>query len=443
MNTIIGMILVLGVIILVHEWGQFIVARFFKVRVDVFSIGFGPRIFGFKHGDTDWRVSALPLGGYVRMAGQDIADIDSGDQKPTGAPDELMSKPRWQRALISAAGPAVNLLFAFVLLGGYYLLVGLPTNNLLSKALVITGLPSGQANNPNGLQVGDKVLSIDNTKNPTWEQAQALSLQSSPGTVLKLQVSRNGVTREVDIPSNSNPYARTFGYSPIPPVIGEIAMNTPADRAGLREGDLVRAVDGQPIQYWDQFVDLVRNSDGKTLRLAVTRKGADLSISVTPQKGIAGGPENVYQIGMLPQETLTYERVGLVQCFRVAGLQTVNLIVQTVDVVGRLISGSVSVKQLQSVVGISRLAGQAVSEGAYAVIFFMALISINLGILNILPIPILDGGHILLLSLEGIRRRDFSLAFKERFIQVGLVFLFVLIVYVTYNDVARIITRHS
>ncbi len=443
MNTIIGMILVLGVIILVHEWGHFIIARMFKVRVDVFSIGFGPRLFGFKRGDTDWRISALPLGGYVRMAGQDITDIDSGDQKPTGAPDELMSKPRWQRALISAAGPAINLVFAFVLLGVYYFVVGLPANDLLSKPLVINGLPADQAKNSSGLQVGDKVLSIGSTKNPTWEQAQVLSLQSAPGTILKLQVSRDGAAREVDLPSSTNPYARTFGYSPIPPVIGEIALNTPADHAGLRDGDLVRSVDGQQIQYWDQFVDLVRNSGGKTLQLAITRKGQDLSISVTPQKGIAGGPENTYQIGMLPQETLTYERVGLVRCFKAAGAQTANLVVQTVDVVGRLLSGSVSVKQLQSVVGISRLAGQAVSEGAYAVIGFMALISVNLGILNILPIPILDGGHILLLALEGIRRRDFSLAFKERFIQVGLVFLLALIVYVTYNDVARIITHHS
>ena len=443
MNTIIGMILVLGVIILVHEWGHFIVARLFKVRVDVFSIGFGPRLFGFKRGDTDWRISALPLGGYVRMAGQDITDIDSGDQKPTGAPDELMSKPRWQRALISAAGPGINLIFAFVLLGVYYLIVGLPSNNVLSKPLVVSGLPADQASKPSGLQVGDKVLSIDGTKNPTWEQAQILSMQAAPGSTLKLEVSRNGATREVDVPANTNPYARTFGYSPIPPVIGEIALGTPADRAGLHEGDLVRSVDGQNIQYWDQFVDFVRNSGGKTLQLAVNRKGQDLSISVTPQKGIAGGSENTYQIGMLPQESLTYERVGPVQAFKSAGFQTANLVIQTVDVVGRLLSGSVSVKQLQSVVGISRLAGQAVAQGAYAVIGFMALISVNLGILNILPIPILDGGHILLLSLEGIRRRDFSLAFKERFIQVGLVFLLALIVYVTYNDVARIITHHS
>jgi len=443
MNTIIGMILVLGVIILVHEWGHYIVARLFKVRVDVFSIGFGPRLFGFKRGDTDWRISALPLGGYVRMAGQDITDIDSGDQKPTGAPDELMSKPRWQRALISAAGPTINLLFAFVLLGVYYLIVGLPSNNALSKPLVIVGLPAGPSDQPASLKVGDKVLSIDGRKNPTWEQAQVLSMQAAPGTTLKLEVSRDGATREVDIPSNSNPYSRTFGYSPIPPVIGEIALGTPADRAGLHEGDLVRSVNGQNIQFWDQFVDMVRNSGGKSLELAINRKGQDLSISVTPQKGVAGLSENTYQIGMLPQEILTYERVGAVQSFKSAGFQTANLMIQTVDIVGRLVSGSVSVKQLQSVVGISRMAGQAVAQGAYAVIGFMALISVNLGILNILPIPILDGGHILLLSLEGLRRRDFSLAFKERFIQVGLVFLLVLIVYVTYNDVARLITHLS
>src|SRR5579862_5047655 len=164
MNTAIGIVLVLGVIILVHEWGHFIIARLFGVRVDVFSIGFGPRLFGFKWGQTDWRLSAVPLGGYVRMAGQDLTDIDSGDQKPTGAPDELMSKPRWQRALISAAGPTVNLLFAFALLGIYYIAVGLPTNDVLSKPLVIVGLPADQANNSSGLKVGDKVVGINGTK---------------------------------------------------------------------------------------------------------------------------------------------------------------------------------------------------------------------------------------------------------------------------------------
>lgn len=443
MNTLIGIILVLGVIILVHEWGHFIIARLFGVRVDVFSIGFGPRLFGVKRGATDWRVSALPLGGYVRMAGQDITDIDSGDAKPTGAPDELLSKKRWQRALISFAGPAVNLVFPLLLLGIYYIAVGLPSDSFLSKHVVVAGLPPAQLNNPAGLEVGDKIVSINGTKNPTWEQAQTIDMQAPPGSSLKLEVSNNGATRQVEVPASSNPYARTFGYAPIPAAIGEVALGTPADHAGLHSGDVVRAVDGQPIQYWDQFVDLVRSSGGKTLQLDVDRKGQQLSLSVTPKQGVTEGAEKYYQVGIQREFSLSYERVGPVEAFKAAGLQTAGLVTQTIDVVGKLLSGRVSVKQLQSVVGISRTAGEAVAQGTYAVISFMALISVNLGILNLLPIPILDGGHILLLSLEGLRRRDFSLAFKERFIQVGLVFLLVLIVYVMYNDVVRMLPSHS
>ncbi|MGB7848378.1 MAG: RIP metalloprotease RseP [Candidatus Acidiferrum sp.] len=479
MNTIIGMILVLGVIILVHEWGHFIVARLFGVRVDVFSIGFGPRLFGIKRGATDWRVSALPLGGYVRMAGQDPTDIDSADRDwahmrsgkskasekvsdathavdqhirsagdldvrlESPATDELMSKKRWQRALISFAGPAINLIFPILLLGIYYAAVGLPSDSFLSKPVVVAGIPSEQLITPSGLQAGDHVISINGVKNPTWEQAQTISMQAAPGSSLKLEVSNNGVTREVDVPASNNPYARTFGYAPIPPAIGEVALGTPADHAGLRPGDVVRGVDGQKIEYWDQFVDLVRNSGGKTLQLEVDRKGQQLTLSVTPKQGVTDGAEKYYQVGIQRVFSPIYQRVGPVEAFRASGLQTASLVTQTVDVVAKLLSGRVSVKQLQSVVGISRSAGEAVSQGAYAVIGFMALISVNLGILNLLPIPILDGGHILLLSLEGIRRRDFSLAFKERFIQVGLVFLLVLIAYVMYNDVVRMLPLHS
>jgi regulator of sigma E protease len=442
MNTLIGIILVLGVIILVHEWGHFIVARLFGVRVDVFSIGFGPRLFGVKRGATDWRVSALPLGGYVRMAGQDITDIDSGDQKPTGAPDELLSKKRWQRALISFAGPAVNLIFPVILLGVYYLAVGLPSDSFLSKPVIVAGLSAAQENN--GLEVGDKILSINGTKNPTWEQALSISSQAASGSPLKLEVSNNGVTRHVELtPVTHGPYVRTFGYAPIPPAIGEVALGTPADHGGLRSGDLIRAVDGHPIAYWDQFVDFVLDSGGKALHVDVDRKGQLLALSVTPKQGVIDAAEKYYLIGVQREFSLSYNRVGPREALRAAAAQTASLVTQTVDVVAKLLSGRVSVKQLQSVVGISRSAGEAVSQGAFAIISFMALISVNLGILNLLPIPILDGGHILLLSLEGIRRRDFSLAFKERFIQVGLVFLLVLIAYVMYNDVMRMLPTHS
>jgi regulator of sigma E protease len=443
MNTFLG-ILTLGFIILIHEWGHYIAARLCKVRVDVFSIGFGPRLFGVKRGDTDWRLSAVPLGGYVRMAGQDITDIDSStESKPTGAPDELLSKTRWQRAFISFAGPAVNLIFPLLLLGLYYSISGMPADSFLSQPIVVAGTPAAQQDDPHALHNGDHIVSINGTKSPTWEKAQVALSHATPGSKVNIAVSNNGATREFSLQLPTAPTGHLLGYAPIPASVGEVALGTPADNAGLREGDVVRAVDGQPVQYWDQFVELVRSSGGKTLQLAVDRKGQPVTISVTPKQGIADGSEKNYQIGIQRAFSLTYTKVSPVEAFKSGAMETGSLVVQTVDVVGKLLSGRVSVKQLQSVVGISRSAGQAVSHGLFFIISFMALISVNLGILNLLPIPILDGGHILLLTLEGIRRRDFSLAFKERFIQVGLVFLLALIAYVMYNDVGRILHIHS
>jgi len=443
MNTAIGIVLVLGVIILVHEWGHFIIARLFKVRVDVFSIGFGPRLFGFKWGETDWRISAVPLGGYVRMAGQDLSDIDAGEEKPTGAPDELMSKPRWQRALITAAGPAVNLLFPIVLLGGYYLVAGVPYAAFLNGPIVVAESPATQAATENSLKTGDRVLSVNGLKNPTWEQVQSLLSRVAPGATLNVQVENNGVARNVDLPLTNDNASRPFGYYPIPPRISEVAPDTPASHAGLRPGDTVVAIDGQKIGYWDQFVELVRGSGGKTLQLEVSRNGQTLTLPVTPKQGLADKADTKYQIGVAPEPSLAYKRVSLSVAANEASGRTYEVVEDTLGVFGKLLSGRVSVKQLQSVVGISRAAGEAVSQGAYTVITLMVLISVNLGILNLLPIPILDGGNILLLALEGIRRRDFSLAFKERFIQVGLVFLLVLFAYVMYNDVVRLLPSHS
>jgi len=443
MNTIIGMVLVLGVIILVHEWGHFIAARFFGVRVDVFSIGFGPRLFGMKRGATDWRVSMLPLGGYVRMAGQDITDIDSGEEAPKGLPDELMSKKRWQRAVISFAGPAVNLVFPLVLLGGYYLIAGVPYATFERKPVVVNEMSLAHSAAVNGLQAGETVVLLNGTKNPNWDQAAKILSKMNPGRTVSLEVESGGMQRHLDVPVTDDPKAHVFGYLPILPTIGEVIAGAPASRAGLQAGDVIRSVDGQKITYWDEFVDQVRGSGGKTLQLEVERKGQPVNLTITPKQGLGDTADKNYQIGVAPHFDYAYERVGLTQAVSEASTRTWEYVTGTFAVFGKLFSGRVSVKQLQSVVGISRVAGQAVAEGAAAVISFMALISVNLGILNLLPIPILDGGHILLLSMEGIRRRDFSLTFKERFIQVGLVFLLVLFAYVMYNDVVRLLPSHS
>jgi len=444
MNLLLGVALVLGLMIMIHEWGHFIVARLFGVRVDVFSIGFGPRLFGWKRGATDWRVSALPFGGYVRMAGQDLSEVDSGNQAPTGAPDELMSKPRWQRALISFAGPAVNLLFPIVLLIGLFVAVGLPYSAYLDQPVQVVGLPANVAGQPNSLQTGDKLLSLNGVRNPTWDQAQKAIKPTAVGDKLRMEVENAGTKRSVEIPvTESLPVERVLGYAPLLPILDEVFPGTPAERAGLKEGDVIQAVDGQKIEYWGQFREHVSNSKGKTVKLELQRKGQVVHAEVTPQQGVAESGETIFQVGVIVRDPTSYRRVSFSDGVRDALAMTGERVQETISVVGKLFSGRVSVRQLQGAVGISRAAGEAVRRGPLAVISLMVLISVNLGILNLLPIPILDGGNILLLAMEGIRRRDFSLAFKERFVQVGFVFLLVLFAYVMYNDVVRLLPTHS
>ena len=443
MNLLLGVALVLGLMIMIHEWGHFVVARLFKVRVDVFSIGFGPRLFGWKRGATDYRVSALPFGGYVRMAGQDLSEVDSNDVAPTGAPDELMSKPRWQRALISFAGPAVNLIFPIFLLTGLFVAVGLPYSAFYDLPAQVVALPADKAGQ-SPLQAGDKLLSVNGIQNPTWDQVQKVLKQAAPGDKLKLEVENAGTRRSVEMTITSDTALdRLLGYPPLSPVLDEVGPGTPAERAGLKEGDRIRTVDGQKIEYWGQFVERVRGSKGQTVKLELDRKGQTIHADVTPQAATSESGETIYQVGVAVLDRISYRRISLTDGVRDAFVATGERIQETVGVVGKLFSGRVSVRQLQGAVGISRAAGEAVRKGPLAVISLMVLISVNLGILNLLPIPILDGGNILLLTLEGIRRRDFSLAFKERFVQVGLVFLLVLFAYVMYNDVVRMLPTHS
>jgi regulator of sigma E protease len=490
MDLLWGVALVLGVMILVHELGHFIAARLFGVRVDVFSIGFGPRLFGWKRGATDYRVSALPLGGYVRMAGQDPSEIDSAHStsipgtdkdKPglyvgaeavgvseitlktaearreeqllrsgTGASDELMNKPRWQRAIISFAGPFVNLIFPVLLLTVYFVTIGIPYPEYQDKPVQVTEVPANSPAAAAGLHAGDKVVALDGEQNPTWERAEKVLAKLTPDSKLSMEVddagSKKALTVHVDQKDLDQPERlldRVLGYVPIRPILEDIAPGYPAQRAGLKENDVVTAVDGQKIQWWGEFTERVRGSNGKPVALDVDRKGQQLHMVVTPQAATNERGETIYQIGVQVHEDTAYKRVAFPEGAKYAGQVTVEKIRETASVVGRLFSGRVSLKQLQGPVGITRAAGQAARKGSLAIISLMVLISVNLGILNLLPIPILDGGHILLLGIEGILRRDMSMAFKERFVQVGLVFLLVVFAIVMYNDVVRLLPIHS
>src|SRR6267154_937109 len=485
MDLLFGVALVLGVMILVHEWGHFIAARIFGVRVDVFSIGFGPRLFGWKRGATDYRVSALPLGGYVRMAGQDPSEIDSArstsipradKDKPelhvgaeavgvseitfktpearraeqllrssTGAPDELMNKPRWQRAIISFAGPLVNLVFPILLLTVYFVAIGIPYPAYQDKPVQVTALPANSPAAAAGLHPGDKVVALDGEKNPNWEQAEKVVTKLTADSKLSMEIEDGGAHRSLTVPVEQKDLEqpeRLLGFAPIRPVLEDVAPGYPAQRAGLKENDLIAGVDGQKIQWWGEFTERIRGSNGKPVALDVERKGQPLHLVVTPQSATNERGETVYQIGVQVHDDTAYKRVAFPEGARYASLVTVQKIKETAGIVGALFSGRVSLKQLQGPVGISRAAGQAAKKGPLAIISLMVLISVNLGILNLLPIPILDGGHIMLLGIEGLLRRDMSLAFKERFVQVGLVFLLVVFAIVMYNDVVRLLPIH-
>jgi regulator of sigma E protease len=443
-NIGIGFLLVLGILILVHEWGHFIVARFFGVRVDVFSIGFGPRLFGWKRGATDYRVSAIPLGGYVRMAGQDLSEIDSSDQKPTGAPDELMSKKRWQRALISLAGPVVNLIFPIVLLTGYFAVKGDPYPKYMDDPLVIVSLPKDSPLTQAGVERGDRITSLDGVSSPTWDTVETEFNKGLADKTFHISFEHKGEVRNVDVTASGmkNPVL-LFGDPPNRPIVGLAEKDKPAYRAGIRRDDIVSSINGQPLNNWQEMVTAIQNSNGKPIQTTVRRNNQTLSFTVTPISDKNDKGETAWIIGIRPGQEYSFRKVGLYQSVVSATDFTGRGTWQVVTIVGKLVTGKLAAKQLQSVIGIANEAGHAMQEGTFAVVTLMAALSLNLGVLNLLPIPILDGGNILLLTLEGIRRRDFSLSFKERFVQVGLVFLLALFAYVMYNDVMRLLPIHS
>jgi regulator of sigma E protease len=444
MNTLLGIVLVLGLMILVHEWGHFIVARLFGVRVDVFSIGFGPRLFGWKRGATDYRISALPLGGYVRMAGQDLSEIDSGEKAPTGAPDEVMSKPRWQRALISFAGPAVNLVMPIILLGGFYAIKGYPYEAYRDKPVILSELPSTGPLVKAGVSDGDQVVAINGTPIPDWGKASAVLNEIPQGTNFTVTVLSNGTKKDVLVNGaelkSSDPF---LGYAPVPAVVGQLSSGMPAKRAGLEKNDVIVAVNGTPAHNWMQCVDLIKKSGGGTLKMDVLRGGKPMSLEIHPVQEKDEDGQLVWKIGVGPAGAWLFRPTTFGAAIKTATADTVDATSKLLGVLGKLFTGKLSVRQLQGFVGIAVRAGQAVQSGPVDTILLMAMISLNLGVLNLLPIPILDGGHILLLSIEGLRRRDLSLAFKERFIQVGFVFLLLLFAFVMYNDVRHLLPIHT
>jgi regulator of sigma E protease len=432
---IVSVSVVLGVMVLVHEWGHFIVAKLFGVRVEIFSIGFGTRLWGIKRGDTDYRLSALPLGGYVKMAGDNPMEERKGD------PDEFLSKPRWQRVLIALAGPAMNVILSIALIAGIYM-HGSKQPAFLDKQMVLAGVLQDSTAQKAGLQAGDQVTKVNDKANPTWDEARQELMSTLPGHMLAVEVNRGGQPVSLSVPSGQS-LDDIYGYPADRLVVGAVSSGMPAERSGLKTGDEIRKVNGKDLISPVEFPTMVQDAQGRPMNLEVLRGDRTLQVEVRPQQVSVKNGVTHWQIGIGIQSGDLVERRVPFGAAIVDSTST-NLLMarQIVFVVAELFRGNMSLKQLEGPLGIAKASGEAAKEGMAELFSLMAMIGINLAVLNLLPIPPLDGGHILMLFIEGTMRRDLSLRVKERFVTVSMVFLLLVFAIVMYNDVLRLIPHH-
>ncbi len=425
MTTIWAFLLVLGVLVFVHELGHFLMARRIGVRVLTFSLGFGPKLLKFRRGDTEYAVSAIPLGGYVKMAGE------NPDEDLTGTPEEFMSRSKWERFLVYIAGPAMNLLLSFVVMT-FVLYQGADVPAYESEPVVIGRVIADSPAAHAGLQPGDRIVTIDAREVPNWE-AYSIAILPKAGRQVKVIAVRANVRHEFDVtPVGKTKYEiGDIGVMPlVHPQIAAVTPGEPAAAAGLRKGDVILAVDGQPNVQNDELVKHIRSRDGQPVNFTIRRDTTVQQISITPvakKIGVQLSPFELRTIepGPLQAVGMSFQR----------NWEWTRLIFQTL---AGLFTRETSVKQLMGPVGIAELSGGAAELGWLPLLNLMAMISLNLGLLNLMPIPVLDGGHIAIMALEGVARRDFSVRVKERLLLAGFVVLMALMVTVIYNDLTRV-----
>ncbi|MGD0367455.1 MAG: RIP metalloprotease RseP [Acidobacteriaceae bacterium] len=442
----VSFLLVLGVMVLVHEFGHFAVAKLCGVRVEVFSLGFGTRLFGVKWGDTDYRVSALPLGGYVKMSGE------APGSEATGDPGEFSSHPRWQRVLIALAGPVSNFILAFVLMAGLYMMHNEVEQYLDSPAVLDVVPPNSPAGRA-GLQAGDHIIRFDSEKNPTWERLdERASLDANSTVPITVERTVNGQSKQFSAellladPTKGQDFEiESLGLLPKeqdgPVIIEDVTPGYPAIKAGLRAGDGVVSVDGQIVHGVHAVIAVLDESGNKPANLVIQRDGKQFNLTIQPIWADNGTGEPGYRLGFAPAlPPFHVEQLPLPQAVRRSVSYNLHYSGLILDILHRMFTRHGAVmQQLSGPIGMARMTGEAAEmHGWEPIIGLTALISLNLGIMNLLPIPILDGGMILLLCIEGLLRRDLKQEFKERVYQVAFVMLILFFAFIMVNDVSKL-----
>lgn len=440
--SILSFIIAFGILVLVHEFGHFWVARRTGVAIEKFSIGFGPKIFGFRSKGTEFCISLIPLGGFVKMKGDEDESQVSPDDKTA-----FVNKSVKARSAIVMAGPFMNLLLSFIVMPLVFL-IGKPEPIFLKEPPVIERVLPGSPAEKSGLVIGDLIVSIDGTPLKTWENLLESVALTPANKKIRLEVEKKeGAKKEVvvetaTLPGGEGSYLgveKYFGKAP-EAVVKEIMPESPAARAGLQAGDQITLVGGQPIDSWDGLIRAVNAHQGEAIQIEVLRKEVKQNLTIQPKwdeeakRWMLGikGPETME---MGPLQTRHYSFIGAIE----AGCKTnIRNILLTFQVLKKLVTFELSYKNLGGPVQIAYSLSKAAASGAADFLYFTAFLSIQLAVLNILPIPMLDGGHLLFFMIEAVRKRPLSLKIRLIAQQTGLVLLLTLILLVTFNDLKRL-----
>ncbi len=441
-EDVLWLLVLIGVMINIHELGHFWAARFFDVKVEAFSFGFGTKLFGFRRGETEYRVSLLPIGGYVKMAGE-----LAGDGNPTSGntyvddPRSLPAKPRWQRLIIAFAGPFMNLVLAVAVLTGLYMVKHQKISEADLQAIIGHVMPDSAAAKA-GIQGGDRIVALDGKKNPTWEDVGYREVTSAYRPMY-LTIERNGRRFDTVVTPvlNERLGVGFAGWDERGTIqLGSVEPGYPAEKAGLRKGDVLISVNGEPMHSQIKFQEITKNSNGKPIDIEFSRGGEAHRVRVEPIFAKLDGPAR-WMIGVMPQQKLNLitTKLSFPEALAESVRQNKKGALLMVEFLKGVVQRRMSTKNLTGPIGIAQLSGDAAREGPSAFFMLMSMVSLQLAIINLLPIPIMDGGVILMLLVEMVMQRDLSLNVKEVVFKLGFVTIVALLAFAIYNDISKMI----
>ncbi len=445
MTTILSFVVVIGVLILIHELGHFLVARWVGVGVERFSIGFGPVLLRWKGKETEYCLSAIPMGGYVKMMGEE-GPLEGGGSGVVDPAKSFSLKPLAARFLIVFAGPGMNFVLAAAIFAAVFMIVGRPVLPSTLGRIKPDG-PAAQA----GLKTGDRVTAVDGVPVANWEDLYS-AIQAGGGETRQITFSRETREQRVALTPARTKVRDIFGderatwdigAGPFAPArIGEVLPGYPAAKAGLRTGDTVVALDGSPVLSWDELAEAIHKRAGKPTELTVERDGRSLTVAVVPQavkdRGPSGEEVEVGRIGISPAAAVSYVRSNPIVAVGQGVARTWDMTVLTAVGLWKLVTRQLPASTIGGPIQIAVVAGEQAKQGVTSLAFFTAVISVNLALLNLLPVPMLDGGHLFFFVIEAVRGRPLSLRKREVAQQVGFFLLMLLMVYAVYNDLARL-----